>query len=149
MLLMYVLFASPMVYFKIKVIPFLISILALFSLTTSYLLPTLYKIKAEKSVTIQKQSLLREEFEPGDNINLDFGKPEQSVELGKKEKVMENYFKQYQGERSKKKRNHGEEKGCSQTFVQILNIVLLGLIACCYCLIVFNFAYHTVKPYVD
>lgn len=146
-LFLYVLLASPMVYFKIKFVQFLISMLALFSLTTSYLLPTLYKIKLDKPVKVERTSLMREDDE--DNVDLDFGKPEQTAELGRKANVMQNYFKQYQKEGQKRNKIKSDQSTCAKTTLLILNFSLIGVIVCCYCLIVFNFAYHTVKPYVD
>ena len=147
-LLLYVVLASPMVYFKVKFMPFLVSILALFSLTTSYLIPTIYRIQVEKPVLTNTQTLLREEDDA--HMNLDFGKPYESVELDKNGKVMQNYFNQYKGQRKggKKKKDQGGN-ACKKTCVLILNFTLVSFIVCCYGLIVFNFIYHVVKPYID
>lgn len=145
-LLLYIVLASPMVFFKVKFVQFLVSLLAIFSLTSSYLIPTLYKLKIEKPFTGKNTKPLADDDA---QVDLDFGAPEQSVELGKHGKVMQNYFKPYQREgRRRPTARHGPSC-CRKLMSAVLNSLLIGFIVCCYGLIVFNFCYHVVKPYLD
>lgn len=142
----YAILTAVMVYFKIKFVMFLVSILALLSLTTSYFIPTLYKIYSRRPVEPKGNQGANEDM----NIDLDYGDPLASVKLDKQDKMMQDYFTDYKGNKKRTRMTKANKSnGLSSLLRVVLNFTLIVVIIGFYGLIIFNLAYHIVKPYID
>lgn len=146
-LVFYAILTAVMVYFKVKFVMFLVSIMALLSLTTSYLIPTLYKIYTEKPAVQEDNQAVNDDL----NMDLEFGDPKETIKLDKQGKMMQEYFTEYdkEGGKGTKRRRRQRVSPAGSLLRKMLNFTLIVVILCFYGLIIFNIAYHIVKPYID
>lgn len=83
-------------------------------------------------------------------MDLDFGERVESVQLGKQDKMMQHYFKEYKREGNGKRNNKkSNENSKSKMVRKMMNFLIILLILAFYALIVFNFSYHIIKPYLN
>ena len=142
-LLFYLAISAVLIYFKFSFMKFLLSILAFFSLTVSYLIPTVYKMRLGKTGLHGKKSLLAGMTIQSDiGIDLDLkGTHKMSVEH--KNKIMEDYFAAHRDQ--EQPRTSRPRQSRSHFLSDLLSIFLVLLFLGFYVLILYNFVYHTLK----
>jgi hypothetical protein len=134
-----------MIYFNLKIIPFLLSILAFFSLTSSYLIPMVYKLSVNKGKNSQelKDSQLKQTLNEDVQVDVDFkdrGDEEQ------KNQILQDYFaqngnsKQFSGEKSKP-----QPSKVLALMRHLINSFLILLFVGMYGLLGYNFIYNTIE----
>ena len=143
-LLFYLAISAVLIYFKFSFMKFLLSILAFFSLTVSYLIPTVYKFRLRKAGLQGKKSLLAGMTIQSDiGIDLDLkGTHKMSVEH--KNKIMEDYFAAHRDPQDQQ-RGSSTKKSPSHFMSDLISFLLIVLFLGFYVLIVYNFVYHILK----
>lgn len=135
-----------MVYFNLKIIPFLMSILAFFSLTTSYLIPTLYKLRVSKGRSTQElqDSQLKQTLNEDVQVDVDFkGRRDEE----QKHQLLQDYFAQNGGaaqQQTAGKRKEGPSRVTALASL-VVNSTLVLLFVGLYGLLAYNFVYNTVE----
>ncbi len=153
LLLVYVIITATMVYFEVNAIMVLFSILAFFSLTTSYVIPTVYKLRKSrtKPKTVPVSSIGKS---VASDINIDFDFKGRVPE-DQKADILKDYFANQYKEQDSKQKNKGLELKLKKTKSNrnvgtlLLDFILIALFAGMYGLIIFNFIYHTVKQFTQ
>jgi hypothetical protein len=143
-LLFYLAISAVLIYFKFSFMKFLLSILAFFSLTVSYLMPTIYKIRLRKAGLQGKKSLL-----PGMTIQSDIGidldlKGTHKMSVEHKNKIMEDYFAAHRDPQDQP-RSSNTKSTTSHIFSDLMSFLLVVLFLGFYVLIFYNFVYHILK----
>lgn len=134
-----------MVYFDLKIVPFLLSILAFFSLTTSYLIPMLHKLSQNRSKDAQdmKDSQLKQTLNEDVQVDVDF---KEKRDEEQKNQILQDYFAQQGTNRSNDGKKHKEEGSkILRVFGLVVNSFLVLLFIGMYGLLAYNFIYNTIK----
>lgn len=134
-----------MVYFDLKIIPFLLSILAFFSLTTSYLIPMVYKLRVSRGKSSQElhDSQLKQTLNEDVQVDVDFkGRRDEDHH----NQILQDYFAQHGtvGQRGAGKPKEQPSKILSLIGL-VVNTCLVLLFVALYGLLAYNFIYNTIK----
>jgi hypothetical protein len=143
-LLFYLAISAVLIYFKFSFMKFLLSILAFFSLTVSYLIPTVYKIRLRKAGLHGKKSLLAGMTIQSDiGIDLDL-KGTHKISVEHKNKIMEDYFAAHRDPQEHPEASN-TKKTPSHLLSDLISFMLVVIFLGFYVLIVYNFVYHILK----
>ena len=144
--------SGALVYFKLRSMIFVFSVLAFFSLTASYLIPAIYKIKrSQETIHIQASnsagaggaSRQFQSVKTDLGLDVDF-KGKQNEQS--KNQLLADYFEEHGVKQEEKVYQPPQiKKGITKLCQLIFNLILIAIFLSFYALIGYNFAFNIVK----
>ena len=147
-LLFYIGVSGALIYFKFSFMKYLISILAFFSLTVSYLVPIIYTIRRNKTLKTKNKTSLMVGITIHSDVNVDMDlKGTQKLSDEHRNKIMEDYFATHanNNDQSSSKGRTKSKNDAGKMIGGFINFLLILVFVTLYGLIIYNFAYHTIK----